>query len=394
MALMQIGIDASCWSNRRGFGRFTRGLLPAMFANPRGHSFCLFTDQPLVGEIHQANVRVVQVPTVRPVTGSAIAGDRRSLRDILSFTRAVWRERVDLMFFPTAYSWFPTTLRVPTVVTLHDAIAEHFPDLVFPDRLGRLLWSLKMKFACFTASGIITVSESAKREIVDYIGIRGDRIDVICEGADPHFLPVTSSERRATTRRNLLLPADGRLLLFVGGIAPHKNLLNLFAGFSEVAELAPDLHLVIVGDPGGDGFHSNYDEVVSRAEGDPKLKDRVHFTGFVGDDDLAALYSDSLALVLPSFSEGFGLPAVEALACGTPVLVSKTVAVADLAGPAGLTFAPESASEIGATILKLATDPQIEARLRRHARDRAQCCSWSRAAELTLAILERCSGRS
>ena len=389
---MRIGIDASCWSNRRGFGRFTRGLLPAMFANPRGHSFCLFTDQPPAPEMERPNVRVVQVPTIRPVTESAIAGDRRSLRDILSFSRAVWRERLDLMFFPAAYSWFPTTFRIPTVVTLHDAIAEHFPDLVFPDRLGRFLWSLKMKLACLTASRIITVSETAKREIVDYIGIRGDRIDVICEGADSHFVPVTSSERRAATRRRLRLPADGRLLLFVGGIAPHKNLLNLLAGFSEIAERVPDLRLVIAGDLGGDGFHSNYEEVVSRAENDARLKGRVHFTGFVGDDDLAALYSDSLALVLPSFSEGFGLPAIEALACRTPVLVSNAVAVAEVAGPAGLTFDPASSSGIGASILKLATDPETEARLRQHALERARCCSWSRAAELTLTILERCAG--
>jgi glycosyltransferase involved in cell wall biosynthesis len=391
VAVMRIGIDGGCWSNRRGFGRFTRGLLPAMFANPRGHSFCLFTDQPRAAEMEWSNVRVVQVPTTRPVTESAVASDRRSLRDVLSFSRAVRREKIDLIFFPAAYSWFPSNFRIPTVVTLHDAIAERFPDLVFPDRIGRFLWSLKIKLACLTASRIITVSETAKREIIDYLGIKGERIDVICEGADPHFIPVTSGERRAATRRKFGIAPEWRLLLFVGGIAPHKNILNLLTGFSEVAEQAPDLRLVIAGDPGGNGFHSNYQEVVTRSENDPRLHGRVHFLGFVGDDDLATLYSDSLALTLPSFSEGFGLPAIEALACGTPVLVSNAVAAAEFAGPAGLVFDPANPSEIGMCILELATNHMTQSRLRQQALKRAQSCSWSRAADLTLTILERCA---
>jgi glycosyltransferase involved in cell wall biosynthesis len=390
---MHIGIDASCWSNRRGFGRFTRGLLPAMFAASRGHSFCLFVDQPPAPEMAQPNVKVVEVCTSRPVTESAIAGDRRSLRDIYGFSRAVGREAIDLMFFPAAYSWFPTRRRIPTVVTLHDAIAEHFPDLVFPDRRGRFLWSLKMRLACSRAARIITVSNAAKREIEEYIGIRGDRIDVICEGVDAHFVPIAPGERRAAARRRAGIPPHSRFLIFVGGIAPHKNLLGLLAGFSEVAALVPDLGLVIVGDPKGNGFHSNYQQVVTRAENDPDLKGRVHCTGFVTDDELAALYSEALALALPSFSEGFGLPALEALACGTPVLASEGVAVTEVVGPAGLTFDPKNPHEIGQRIYELASNSATEAMLRQNALKRAQCCSWSMAAELTLTSLEHCAGR-
>jgi glycosyltransferase involved in cell wall biosynthesis len=390
---MRIGIDASCWSNRRGFGRFTRGLLTAMFASSRGHNFCLFVDQPPASEMVQPNVQVVEVPTSRPVTESAVAGDRRSLRDIYGFSRAVNREEIDLMFFPAAYSWFPTRKRIPTVVTLHDAIAEHFPDLVFPDRMGRFLWSLKMRLACSRASRIITVSTAAKREIEEYIGVGGDRIDVICEGVDAHFGPIAPGERRVAVRRRTGIPADGRLLIFVGGIAPHKNVLGLLTGFSEIAPLVPDLRLVVVGDPSGNGFHSNYQEVVTRAESNPCLKGRVHFTGFIADDELAALYSEALALILPSFSEGFGLPALEALACGTPVLVSESVAVTEVVGPAGLTFDPKNPHEIAQRIYELASNPATEARLRQNTLQRAQCCSWSMAAELTLKSLEHCMGR-
>ena len=390
---MRIGIDASCWSNRRGFGRFTRGLLKAMFAAPRGHSFCLFVDRGTAPEVAHPNVQVIEVPTSRPVTKSAVARDRRSLRDIHRFSRAVAREPVDLMFFPAAYSWFPTSPRVPTVVTLHDAIAEHFPHLIFPDRMGRLLWWVKMRLACRAASRIITVSEAAKQEIVDHIGISHDRIDVICEGVDPRFVPITSGERRAAARCQAGIPPDGRLILNVNGLAPHKNLSNLLAGFAEIAPLVPDLRLVIVGDPSGDGFHSNYQEVAALAKSDPRLHGRVHFTGYVTDNDLVALYSEALAIALPSFSEGFGLPALEALACGTPVLATKAGAVAEVIGSAGLTFDPHNPSEIGQQIFQLASAPTTLANLRQTALERARYYSWSRAAELALTSFEHCASR-
>jgi len=387
---MRIGIDASTWWNRRGFGRFTRGLLQAMFASPRDHDFCLFIDQPPEPEMVHPRVQIVEVQTSRPVTKSAIAGDRRSVRDVRRFGRAAAAEQLDLMFFPAVYSWFPVVGRIPTVVTLHDAVAERFPALIFPDWKGRILSTLKTWLACRQASRFITVSEAAKQEIVQYIGLRPERIDVICEGADSSFHPV-AGERRAAARRKAGLPADGRLLLYVGGIAPHKNLSNLLTGFANVAPRMPDLRLAIIGDPKGDGFLSNYHDVVTQANADARLRGRVHVTGFIADEDLAALYSDALAAVQPSFSEGFGLPALEAITCGTPVLASHGGATAEVVGTAGLTFDPHSPDDIGQQICRIATEPTLLAKLRRNALVRARDYSWSKAAELTLTSLERCA---
>jgi glycosyltransferase involved in cell wall biosynthesis len=390
---MRIGVDASTWWNRRGFGRFTRGLLQAMFEAPRAHHFCLFVDQPPEPELVHSCVQIVKVPTSRPVTKSAIAGDRRSVWDVCRFGRAASSERLDLMFFPAVYSWFPVVGRVPIVVTLHDASAEHFPRLIFPDWKGRLFSTLKTRLACLQASRIITVSHAAKQEIVQYIGLRPERIDVICEGADLSFHPVTG-ERRAATRRIAGIPANGRLLLYVGGVAPHKNLSNLLAGFATVAPLVPDLRLAVVGDPEGGGFLSNYQDVVAQANADARLRGRVHFTGFMADDDLAALYSDALAVVQPSFSEGFSLPALEAITCGTPVLATRASATAEVAGAAGLTFDPYNPDDIGRQICRVATESAMLAELRRNALARARDYSWSRAAELTLTSLERCASGS
>jgi glycosyltransferase involved in cell wall biosynthesis len=309
-------------------------------------------------------------------------------------SRAVASEQLDVMFFPAVYSWFPVGTRTPTVLTLHDAIAEHFPRLIFPDRMGQAFWWLKMRLACRRASQIITVSHTAKREIVQFIGIRPERIEVICEGADPRFAPVKAPECRAAARRRAGIPLNERLLLYVGGIAPHKNLSNLLAGFAEVAPRLPDLCLAIVGDPAGDGFHSNFKEVEAQANADARLMGRIHFTGFVHDDDLPPLYSDALATILPSFSEGFGLPALESLSCGTPVLASKTGAVAEVIGCAGLTFDPHMPTEIGQQICRIAGEPAMLAALRSKALERARHYSWSKAAELTLTSLEHCAAGS
>jgi glycosyltransferase involved in cell wall biosynthesis len=277
------------------------------------------------------------------------------------------------------------------VVTVHDAITEHFPRLIFPDRKGRFFWSVKVRLACRGASRIITVSQAAKQEAVQYIGLQTERIDVICEGADATFNPVVADEPRITARRKAGIPVGRRLLVYVGGIAPHKNLANLLSGFAKVAPHLPDLDLVIVGDPEGDGFHSNYREIVAQANADVRLCGRVHFTGFVADDDLAALYSDALAAVQPSLSEGFGLPALEALACGTPVLASKAGAVAEVIGAAGLTFDPLNPDDIGQQIYRVAAEPEMLAALRSSALARAREYSWAKAAELTLTCLERCA---
>lgn len=387
---MEIGIDAASWWNRRGFGRFTRELLKAMIAAPGEHRLRLFVDRAPEPEMLQPHVEIVQVPTTQLVTEAAVTDGRRSLRDLWRFSRAVSASPVDVMFFPAVYSWFPLLDRRPAVVTLHDAIAEHFPALVFPNRRERLLWMLKVQAARRVSRRLVTVSEAAKQEIVQYIGAPAARIDVICEGAGAEFRPVQDPARRQAARALAGLPPGRRLLLFVGGVAPQKNLSNLLAGFAQAAPQTgvEDVDLAIIGDPGGDGFVSTYDAVVRQVQTDPRLRNRVWFTGFVADADLAALYSDALATVLPAVSEGFGLPALESMACGTPVLTSNVGAAPEVAGGAGLTFDPYDPADVGRQIHLAATDPAFAGALRDAALDRARHYSWERAAALTISCLE------
>ena len=391
---LRIGIDASCWWNRRGFGRFTRHLLLSMVAEDRGHEFVLFVDQPPTPEMLRPNVTVRRVPTRRTVAASAVADSARGLGDVLAFRRCVAAEPLDVMYFPAVYSWYPTGRRVPIAVTFHDAIAEHFPALVFPKLRHRLLWNAKVWLAKRNARCITTVSSAARDEIARFLNIDRGRIHVTLEAADPRFRP-TRPDLRAAMRARLGLDPDARLLVYVGGFAPHKNLMRLIDAFARTRATGAveDLQLVLAGDPGGAGFHSNYAELRARADGDPALRGRLRFTGFIDDDDLVALYSDAWLVALPSLSEGFGLPAAEAIACGTPVIAARGGAVAEVVGPAGAFFDPLDVGDIARAIAELAADPGRVAVLRAACAVRAGQLSWERTGSQMLDILEGCAAK-
>lgn len=384
---MRIGIDATTWWNGRGFGRFTRDLLQAMFRQD-GHQFVLFVDQPPCKEMLVPNVQVVQVETSAPVTVTAVSNGNRSLRDILRFRASVRRERLDLMYFPAVYSWFPVGPGIPNIVTFHDAIAERFPDLVVPNWRGRLFWNAKTWLAKRTASHIITVSNSAADEISTYLAVPPELISVIYEAAGPEFAPVVSPERREALRSKLGLRSDRRYILYVGGIAPHKNLDNLVRAFSLVCGERgfADLDLVFTGDPKGSGFLSSHGSLLRCIHEHPAAKNRVHFTGFVSDSELPTLYSDALMTAMPAFSEGFGLPALEGLACGTPVMATADGAVAEIADNAGLYFDPYDIESIATTIRRIAGDGQLLETLRARCVPRAAEFNWDRSARSLLDV--------
>ncbi len=388
MALM-IGVDATTWWNQRGFGRFTRGQLGAMLEEQRDHRLVLFVDREPAEEMIRPKVEIVRVPTSARVTDSAVADGNRSIPDVLAFSRAASSRPLDIFWFPAVYSWFPMRRGIPSIVTFHDAIAEHFTDLVLPRLRGRLLWNLKVWLAKRSARHIATVSKAARDEIVRYLHIPREKISVILEAAEARFRPVTDETQRQAAREALGLPAGQRLILYVGGLAPHKNLAGLIEGFAKAVsdDALGDVDLVLAGDPKGDGFHSNVEDLHAsvKAKG---LGERVHFPGFVPDAILPALYSDALAVVMPAFSEGFGLPAAEAIACGTPVIATKGGAVAEVVGSAGLFFDPHDSHDIARVITRVAADASVLEQLRQQCLPRSAELSWANSATRMLDLLE------
>jgi glycosyltransferase involved in cell wall biosynthesis len=392
---VNIGIDATCWWNNRGFGRFTREVLTALFELDCDHHFYLFVDQPLDELGRFENVTVILAASSRPTTEAAVADSSRSPFDMYRLYRAVAQSPVDIMFFPAVYSWYPVPRKLPTMITLFDAIAEHYPKLIFPGWRSRLFWTIKMKCAIWASQRILTVSNAAKAEIVEYIGADPATIDIASAAPNPDFHRTNDEARNIAARQRAKLPVGVPVIIFVGGLAPHKNLHGLLDGFERALEKGhiQGVHLALIGDFKGAGFFSNYDSLFDRVQGSPGLRERVHFSGYVSDADLVALYSSALAVAMPSYSEGFGLPAIEAMACAAPVLASDRGSLPEVVGDAGIYFDPFDVDSICTAIIEMVENGTLRAQLSANALVRARSFTWQRAAQLTLTHLEAMSRR-
>lgn len=388
-AKVHVGVDATTWWNDRGFGRFTRELVRALLARESGFRYSLVVDRPPDDSL-PSGVEVVRAETRRTLTESAVGAGARSPGYLWRLSRAVRRARFDLFFFPAVYSYFPLLSRVPCVVCYHDTTAERLPHLLFPTRRGHLLWRIKTRLARLQTTRAMTVSESSAADLERLHGIPRARIDVVTEAADPVFRVLDSPEPAARARARAGVPAEAELLVYVGGMNAHKNVLGLLRAMVEVVARRPSVHLAVVGDTSGTGFWDNVPELQAFVREQPPLERHVHFTGYLEDAELVELLNGAAALVFPSLWEGFGLPAVEAMSCGVPVLASRRGSLPEVVGDAGLLFEPESPSTIAHCVLQYLADPALRRRLAAAAPERARRFSWERAAELAEASFRRC----
>ncbi len=382
---MRIGIDGGCLSNRRGFGRFARRLVDALGREPGSHDYVVFVDSPSADAVAlpERFERIV-VDVGEAPSAAASARGKRGLGDMLAMGRAVARAKLDLMFFPATYSYFPTWNAGKLVVTMHDALPVVHPELVFPSRSGRLAWRLKETVAGWSADRIVTVSQASRHALSTHGGWADSKIRVITEGPDPVFTPRADDPAADAVLGLLGVPRSSRSLLFVGGPSPHKNLPRLIEAFGRLDD--PTVHLVLVGDL-DDVFHTHVPEIRAAIAASP-ARDRIMLAGFVPDEDLVYLYSRAYALVLPSLLEGFGLPAVEAMACGTPVLASWAGSLPEVVGPAGDLFDPTDVKDIARCLSRFLADPARRARLASLALEHARQFTWERSAQALVACFD------
>jgi glycosyltransferase involved in cell wall biosynthesis len=379
---MKIGIDGSCLSNRRGFGRFARQLLSALAKQPGGHQFTVFVDGPSATTVEvPAPFERVVVDVGEAPSWAARAHGRRRWRDMIAMGLAVARSRIDLMYFPATYSFFPVWNVPRLVVTMHDTLPLTHPELVFPNFSGRLAWRLKEATATRWADRIVTVSEASRKAIQAWSGWPDDRIRVITEGPDPIFQPRAAEVEAGLVLERFAIPPDACYLLYVGGLSPHKNLIRLVEAFAQGAP--GEVLLVLAGDV-NDVFHTHVPEIRAAIER-YDLHGRVIMPGFVLDEDLVFLYSRAYALVSPSLMEGFGLPAVEAMACGTPVLSSCAGSLPEVVGDAGVYFDPTDVGSMAGVIGSILSDGERRDAMAHRARERAATFTWEASARALIA---------
>ena len=271
----------------------------------------------------------------------------------------------------------PVASPLPTVVTIHDMSLTLYPQYHPPRRV--LLNRPLVNLAARRADAIITVSESARRDIVSVYGVAPSRVHVVHEAAAPSFTPVADLARLHHVRSAYGL-AD-RFILYVGTIEPRKNLPMLIEAFARRKQAGDLPHQLVCAGPYG-WLCADVERLIDRL----RLRDQVRFTGYVSFADLPALYTMAEMFVFPSVYEGFGLPVIEAMACGTPVVTADVAALAEVAGGAAVHVASLDVEALGETLVALANDPERRAALSARGLERAREFSWRRAALETLAV--------
>jgi glycosyltransferase involved in cell wall biosynthesis len=271
---------------------------------------------------------------------------------------------------------------LPRVVTVYDLIPLTRPDFVFPQQTQVLQTVLDR--IDVERDWVIAISEFTKAEFCERTRMSPERVVVAPLAAAHLFRPVTDADVIAATRSRYHLP-EGDYLLCLAAPQPRKNLAHLIRAFFRLLDeqQLPATYLVLAGSK-EQGWM--YDEILKVAESSPEHRSRLMFTGYVADEDLPALYSGALAFVFPSLYEGFGLPALEAMACGTPVITSNTTSLPEVAGDAALLVDPTDLDQLCAAISTIVSDRSLREELRRKGLARAAEFSWQRNAELTAKV--------
>jgi glycosyltransferase involved in cell wall biosynthesis len=383
---VRIGVDATSWSNRRGFGRFARNAVGRLVERDHVNEYVLYVDP-------QANgFPLPPGAVVRPLAAGATrpAEQSRPASELVRFGWAVSRDRLDAVLFPSVYSYFPV-VGVPTVVGVHDVIADQLPGLTLPTRRSRLLWRLKEGLAVRRATRVFTVSAASRDAVGRRFGLGPERLAVVPEAPDPVFAP-----RPAAAVRAALEPLgleQQRFFVYAGGISPHKNLellIDAYAAFAEREADAPSL--VVVGDV-QDNSYLSAGAAVRRRIAAHRLQGRVLLPGFVTDEALACLYAGAKAAVLPSLAEGFGLPAVEAAACGAPVVLSDLPAHRETLGGAGLFFPPRRRGALEAALRRVHADDVLRATMSERGSEAVRRMTWDATADRLAELVAAAGGR-
>lgn len=353
-----ITIDAR-WINTSGMGTYLRNVLPGVIAAFPDREFCLLGDKTVLSTLEgvsRNNVRLVEAKS-----------PMYSLAEQLELKRIIPKETS--LFWATHYN-VPLLYRGKMMVTVYDLFHLAMPELV--GGLHKRLYAEIMFWAvCRRAAAIITISRFTKDEFVRFTGNTRQPIHPIHLGVADDWFHIQPSDR----------PHHKKYILYVGNVKPHKNLRALVNAYGLICDKIPH-DLVIVGKK--EGFITG-DEVVANEAA--RLGSRVQFTGYVSDERLRQYFSHADALVFPSLYEGFGLPPLEAMAAGCPVLVSTAASLPEICGDAAVYFDPHRPEDIAAKMLVVLSDEVLRESIRQKGYDRAQSFTWDACVKQTCDVI-------
>jgi glycosyltransferase involved in cell wall biosynthesis len=371
----RIGIDARFYGPvGKGLGRYTKEVVDRILTLDKTNEYIIFLGEKNFSQFHPVNPRVKKVlARVRWYT----------LAEQIIMPALIKKEKIDLMHFPHFnVPWFCST---KFVVTIHDLILTKFPT---PRATTLDPWLYKIKHkgyqlvisqAIKQAQQVITVSRFTKNDIIKKFKVNPEKIIIIHEGVANKLLiaSTSSNDKKVIFKYNIKKP----FLLYVGNAYPHKNLDGLVKVFAKIKEKNNNLQLVLVGKD--DYF---YRQIKKIAIGLKKVNKDIVFPGFVPDEELVSFYRCALAYIFPSFYEGFGLPPLEAMAQGCPVISSNQASLPEILGRAALYFNPYNQREMQEKIERIITDLDWRQKLIKTGYQQVKKYSWDKCAKEMLNV--------
>lgn len=376
---MKIGIDARMYSSGfTGIGRYTFELIRGLSRIDSENEFVVFLN-PEEYENFSApaeNFRGVQVEA-----------PHYSLAEQTKFLSKLNSERLNLMHFTHFNA--PILYRGKSVVTIHDLTLSKFPGRKMNKLIHRLAYNLVLRRATSHADKIIAVSQNTKKDLMELLKINSDKIEVVWNGVGREFTPAQPTE---LSRRQLKqkFGIGKSYLLYTGVWRDHKNILGMLEAVKKVVEQHRDFdgEIVITGRP-----NKVYAPEIFAKVRDLGLEDRFVFTDLVDDEDLLRLYQNARVFVFPSFYEGFGLPPLEAMACGIPVAASRSSSIPEICGEGNaLFFDPRNTGEMAEKIWEAWSDESTRKKLRERGLRRIEDFSWRQMSQQTYAVYQEALG--
>ena len=372
--LYRIGIDARLFGTAQaaGIGTYTEELVGNLLKADPDNQYTVFVtpDTAEVFPFYAANL-----------TKRAVPFRHYTIAEQLFYPRLLHRTNLDLVH----YTNFNTPIlfrRIPSVVTIHDLTLWFYPGRKHNSPLHRWAYRYIIKQSCLNATRVIAVSEGTKRDIISYLGVPEDKIDVIYEGVSPRLQTSSDPKRAEMIKSKYGISAP--FFLYVGQWRNHKNLVRLIQAFAVLRRRYGLEHqLVLVGKQ--DPLAPEVPDTIKQLG----LQDAVILAGYIADHDLADFYTAAEAFVFPSLYEGFGLPPLEAMACGTPVISSNASVMPEVLGQAALYFDPLNVEDIAAKLYQFATSFKTRQELKEHAAQQIKKYSFARMAKETLAVYRR-----
>lgn len=372
---MRIGLDARYASDHfPGIGRYIVSLAQALADLEHGHTLVLICGAGAASERYSLAdlARAQNVELVQARSGPFSA---RQQYELPRLARRLGLDVLHSPYFIKPYFGLPC----PSVVTIYDTLGWRYPHTL--SRRGRLLYRLTMGLAIRSADAIITISESARAELARAYGLAPARVTVTPLAAEGRFQPQPPAAIEALRQR---LGLDRPYVLYLGSNKPHKNLERLVRAWeqAEAAGATGGAELLLAGHE--DPRHP----VIRRLVAEMGLDRQVRLMPNIPDADLPALYAGALFFAFPSYYEGFGLPPLEAMACGTAVLCASTSSLPEVVGDAALTVDPFSPRTIAAGLIQLLRDPALRSELSERGLRRSREFTWRRSALGTLRVYE------